>query len=132
MRGVVAYKEGRIVAAVVLDSWSETSCTIHIAVEDPLVFRHGFAEEVFGYVFEFANRRVIIGVTPSNNAKALKFNKHIGFREIYRIRDGYDVGVDYVVQEFRKEDWYESLSRARTKRSSNGRRTEREGQLTAA
>ena len=111
MRGVVAYRGNTIVAAVALDSWSETSCTIHVAIEDPMVLRHGFAHEVFNYVFTFANRKLIIGITPSDNKKALKFNKHIGFKEIYRIRDGYREGVDYVVQEYRKEDWLNVLTR---------------------
>lgn len=104
MNGIVAYRDGKLVAGVLLESWSHNSVTIHIRVDDPLVFKHGFAEECYEYIFNTADKGVLIGITPANNAKALKFNKHIGLNEIYRIKDGYDVGVDYVVQEARKEN----------------------------
>ena len=104
MNGISAYRDDDMVAAVGLESWSKNSVTIHLAVEDPLVFKHRFAEEVFEYIFNECDKGVLIGVTPENNEKALKFNKHIGLREIYRIKDAYDVGIDYVVQELRKED----------------------------
>jgi hypothetical protein len=106
MRGIVAYHGDKIVAAVAIDNWSYNSGTIHIAVDDPFVFRWGFQNEVFDYIFETCGKGVVIGITPGDNAKALKFNTHMGFKEIYRIRDGYAVGVDYVVTELRKEDWY--------------------------
>jgi hypothetical protein len=46
----------------------------------------------------------MIGLTPSNNTKSLKFNKKLGFVEVFRIEDGFDEGVDYVIQELRKEN----------------------------
>lgn len=66
--------------------------------------KHGYPEEVFNYVFNTCDKGVIIGVTPSNNERALRFNKRVGLTEIYRIKDGYAVGIDYVVQELRKEN----------------------------
>jgi len=106
MRGIVAYRNYEIVAAVAIDNWSYNSGTIHIAVEDPFVFRRGFSQEVMDYVFKTCKKGVIIGVTPGDNHKALKFNAHMGFKEIYRIKDGYKVGIDYVVTQLRKEEWY--------------------------
>jgi len=38
------------------------------------------------------------GLTPANNLKALKLNKHIGFREVCRIPDGHKPGIDSVLQ----------------------------------
>jgi hypothetical protein len=104
MNGIVAYRDDRIVAGILLESWSKNSVTIHIRVDDPMVFKHGFAEECFRYIFVDSGRGVLIGVTPSNNRRALKFNAHMGLTEIYRIPDGYDVGIDYVVQQLRKEN----------------------------
>jgi len=100
----VAYRGLDVVAAIALDSWSHNGVFIHIAVEDPLVFRNGFAEECFNYIFVKCNRKILLGATPANNEKALRFNRHIGLKEIYRIRDGYEDGVDYVIQELRRED----------------------------
>ncbi len=104
-KGILAVDdEGMPQAICVLDSWSFNSCQIHIWIENAFVLKHGFAEEVFSYVFNTCERNLIIGVTPADNDKALKFIKHIGFEEISRIKDGYMVGVDYVVTEIRKEN----------------------------
>ena len=105
-RGITAKDEaGEVQAVCVLDSWSYNSCNIHIWINNPFVLKHGFAEEVFNFVFsEQSGRTKIIGVTPADNLKAVKFIKNIGFKEIYRISDGYKVGVDYVVTEMNKDN----------------------------
>lgn len=103
-KGIVAYKDGKIVGAVALDTWAHNSVHIHIAFEDMFIFKHGFPETVFDYVFNTCDKGVIIGVTPASNEKALRFNEHIGFEEIFRVRDGYEIGIDFVVQEYRKEN----------------------------
>jgi RimJ/RimL family protein N-acetyltransferase len=103
-KGIVAIDAGKIVAIAVFDSWTANSCMIHIWIENPLVLKHGFAEEVFEYIFgEESGREVVIGCTPANNEKALKFIKHIGFEEIGRIPDGFERGVDFVLTTMRKE-----------------------------
>lgn len=104
-KGIIAVDDEGIPQAIcVLDSWSFNSCQIHIWIENAFVLKHGFAEQVFKYVFDTCNRNLIIGVTPADNDKALKFIQHIGFEEIHRIRDGYKEGVDYVVTEIRREN----------------------------
>ena len=103
-KGIVIHRNSQVVGAVVLDSWSYNSVTIHVAIDDLLCMKHGFPEEVFNYIFNTCDKGVVIGITPANNEKALRFNKRIGLVELYRIRDGYDVGIDYVVQELRKEN----------------------------
>ncbi len=104
-KGILALNEyNDIVAATIMDSWSYNSVIMHIAVDDIWCFKHGYPEEVFNYVFNTAGKGIAIGITPGDNPKALSFNKRIGFEVIYRIRDGYKVGIDYVVQEFRKEN----------------------------
>jgi len=101
-RGITAIKAGIPQAVCVFDNWSYNSCMIHIWIGNPFVLRHGFAEEVFKFAFS-GDRTKIIGITPSDNLKALKFIKNIGFREIYRIRDGCEIGVDYVLTEMTKD-----------------------------
>lgn len=103
-KGIVAINAGSIAAIAILDSWTANSCMIHIWIDNPMVLKHGFAEEVFGFTFsEESGREVVIGVTPDNNLKALKFIKHIGFEEVARIKDGHERGVDFVITEMRKE-----------------------------
>lgn len=101
--GVMALRGKEIIAAVAFDSWTENSCLAHIAIKDPFVLRHGLLELVFDFAFHHAGRGVVYGMTPADNQKALRFNKKIGFQELYRLRDGYKAGVDYVLQEMRRE-----------------------------
>jgi len=105
-RGITALDENDTPQAVcVFDSWSYNSCIIHIWINNPFVLKHGFPEEVFNFVFsEESGRNKIIGITPSDNLKALKFIKNIGFKEIYTISDGFKVGVDYVITEMNKDE----------------------------
>lgn len=102
-RGIIAERNGEALAICVFDSWTWNSCMIHIWIGNPFVLKNGFAEEVFNYVFGMCDRNLIVGATPSDNKKALKFIKHIGFKELTRIKDGDRVGVDLVITEMRKE-----------------------------
>ncbi len=103
-KGVVAKDNGKILAAAIFDNWTITSAHIHLIIENSFVLRHGFIEEVMNYFFSTADKEILIGVTPSNNKIALKFNTHIGFVELFRIKDGFMFGVDLVFQELRKAD----------------------------
>lgn len=99
-----------MVAACVMDSWTDTSCNLHIMIKNPMVLRHGFLEEIFWFVFEEQGRSMVWGFTPADNGRALKFNKHVGMEEQYRMKDAYKEGVDYVVTRMLKEDcrWVEN------------------------
>ena len=125
-RGITALDDSDKVQAVcILDSWSYNSCNIHIWINSPFVLKHGFAEEIFNFVFsEESGRTKIIGVTPADNLKAVKFIKHIGFNEVYRVLDGYKVGVDYVVTEMNKDKCrYYQNGKERRSEGSRLRRT---------
>lgn len=102
--GIVARRDGQALAIAVMDNWSFNSCLIHIWIDNPIVLRHGFADEVFRFVFD-SGREKILGLTPANNRKALKFIKHLGFKELYRIKDGYKQGVDFVLTEMDKRKY---------------------------
>ena len=105
-KGIVAVDIGTNapVAVCVLDSWSHTSVQAHIRVIRKMALRHGFLEEVANYVYGTCGKEIIIGVVPGNNEAALKLDKHIGFVEKHRVKDGFDHGVDYVIMEMRKDD----------------------------
>ena len=107
--GLVALRGRDVVAACAFDSWSGGACLGHIAIDDPFVLRRGFLECAFDFVFNYANRLVMMGLTPGDNDKALNFNRKIGMKEVYRIKDGYEPGIDYVLQEMRKDEcrWLE-------------------------
>lgn len=120
-KGIVAIRDGVPVGVMLGDSWSRNSVNVHIGIVDPLVFKHKMHYEFCEYVFHTCDRGQMLGLVPADNEKALKLNKHFGFREVYRIKDGYDVGVDYVVMQYTKEEckylgeengWEEQSSRS--------------------
>lgn len=104
--GIVAMDKatGRVLAAVVLDTWSGSSVQAHIVIERPIVLRHGLFELVSDYVYRQAGCLTIAGVVPADNEKALKLDRHLGFKEVGRIHDGYAPGVDSVIMEMRRSD----------------------------
>jgi|TARA_R110000803_G_scaffold85167_1_gene151441 hypothetical protein len=108
-RGITALdSEKGPVGICLMDSWTDNSVQIHIWIANPLILKHGFAEEVFGFIFG-SGRNVVIGSTPSDNPKALKFIKHMGLKEVARLPDVYGDGVDAVLTVMKKDDcrWIE-------------------------
>jgi hypothetical protein len=106
MTSILAYDEDtkENLACCVMDTWTETSCQVHFAIEKPMVLRHGFFEEVAKFVFDASDRLVMYGLVPADNKRALSVDKKIGFKEITRLKDAFKRGVDYVLLELRSED----------------------------
>lgn len=95
---------GERVGACILDNWTHNSVQSHFMITTPLVLRHGFLQECFNYVFNHADKKVMYGMVPGDNAKALAFNKHMGFAEVLRLPEAFKDGVDYVVVQLKRED----------------------------
>jgi hypothetical protein len=113
--GVVArMNDGSIAAISVFDSFTQSSCCVHMAIDRPIVLRHGFLEEVARQVFLVRDRKRIFGLTPENNERALRLNYHIGFRRVGHIPDAFDDGVGYVVLRMNKEEcrWLDAQKEA--------------------
>lgn len=104
-KGITAITKDGPIATCLFDTWSPNSCHIHIWIGNPMAIRHGFLQEIFGFVFgEESGRELVIGVTPSDNPKALKFNKHVGMKEVSRIPDAFSVGGDAIVTTMTKNE----------------------------
>lgn len=95
---------GKILSMVGFDYWTPNSVQMHIFIDSPKAMTRHFIREVFAYVFITANRKLVIGLTPGDNAPALEFNRRIGFKEMYRVVDGWSDGIDIVEQELRRDD----------------------------
>ena len=107
IKGIVALDDNsKIHGMIVMDTWTENSCQVHIAIDTPMVFRCGLLEESFDYIFDFCGRGIVYGITPANDKRALKFNQHAGFVEVARLKDAHEEGVDLIIQEVRKENYY--------------------------
>lgn len=103
-QGIVAYRDGVLVAAVMFDTWTPSSVNVHMAIDDPLVIKHGLFTEVAVHAYHRCGRKRMFGLVPSNNAKAIKLDKHIGFKQVAVVPDAVDDGVDYIVMRLDKED----------------------------
>jgi RimJ/RimL family protein N-acetyltransferase len=102
--GLVAIdRHGEYAAAMIADSFTDTACATHITVVNPFVLRHRFLQAAAHMLFLNAKRHVIVCMTAANNEKAMRFNRRIGWQEIYRVRDGFQFGVDMVMFEMRRE-----------------------------
>jgi hypothetical protein len=95
--------KSNIMAVAAMDSWAPNSCQLHWAIDNKMVLRHGFIEELCEFVFNTRGRSMIIGLVPSDNHLALKLNQHIGMTEVGRVKDGYKIGSDLVIMQLHRD-----------------------------
>lgn len=93
---------GDLAAIVGYDSWTINAVHMHIWI--PKWIGKEFIREAFRYTFDIAGKGLAIGGTPAHNAAALEFNRRVGFRETYRIKDGWALGTDMVIQEMQRRE----------------------------
>ena len=109
-RGICAVDErGTIRGGVLYDTWAPNSVQAHMATETPIAWRallpHVFIYPFLGPKADGADGRgVIFSLIRGSNARSLAMAKSLGFREADRIRDGYNMGEDYVRVEMRREE----------------------------
>ncbi len=92
VRGVVAY-----------DDWAPNSVRAHMAVESPIAWR-SLVGPAFRYPFLQRGVGLIVATIPAYNETSERMTKHLGFKETYRIKDGWRVGEDMIVLEMRREE----------------------------
>lgn len=111
-RGIKLVRNGIVVAMAGYDHWTPNSVEMHSLIMDKKSMCRAFLRECFAFPFE--KRGLVVGVTPSDNAAALELNRKLGFKQVYTIKDGWDVGVDMILQEMRKEDckWLSSTHKS--------------------
>lgn len=97
-------ERGNIRGVVGFDDAAPSSIRAHMAVDTPMAWRTLLAAAL-DYAFLQLNKSVLVGTIPAANRRSIRFAKHVGLRETYRIRDGWAPGEDLVVLEMRKEQW---------------------------
>jgi hypothetical protein len=85
-----------LIAGCMVDWFNGASCYMHIAADGGHWCSRDFLFHCFHYVFKQLGAKVAIGLVPSHNAAALRFDKHLGFVEKTRIEGGHPEG-DLVV-----------------------------------
>jgi len=81
-------RRGALIAGCMVDWFNGASCYMHVAAEGRNWLNRDFLWHCFHYVFEQMGARVAIGIVPSDNEAALRFDKHLGFIEQTRIPEG--------------------------------------------
>lgn len=93
---------GALLGVIGFDYWTPTALQMHVWIASPMALRNGnWLHECFKYAFITCGKKVAFGVIPSSNEQALKFIRHVGFTELVRLKDGWDDGIDMVINEIR-------------------------------
>ena len=95
--------DGRIHGMIGYGAWTANSCLMHIALENPASFR-SLLSWAFRYLFEQTGRNVAFATVRAKNERSLRLVNHVGFREVYRLKDAIAIGEDMVLFEMRREN----------------------------
>lgn len=120
-RGIIAFLKGVPAAGCVLQNWLPTSVEIHHVLANPMALRHGWLETLAEASLG-ESRLTVYSLVSEGREKAIKFDKHIGFKEVGRIPNGDTEGVDLVVLAVERHEfkyWKENSDgwRRRTRRT---------------
>ena len=92
---------GEIKGMVGYDNWTLNAVQMHMAFETPAALR---AIIPAGFKYPFSSRGVILGIIPSHNERSCELTRRLGFKEVYRIQDGWAKGDDMIVFQMRREE----------------------------
>ena len=102
--GIVAVNNAQnYVGACVMDTWTGNAVTCTFVIDNRFVLRGGFLNMVCSYIFEERGVQIAYVQVADNNLKSLKFVKHIGFKEVARLKDTFKDGVGCVILELTKD-----------------------------
>lgn len=104
MRAIEALDEtGAIRGAIAYDGWTPNSAHLHVALETPIAARK-LLRPTFRIPFEELGLGVLFAPVFSTNPRSLRLLKHLGFRIIGVMKDGWEPGTDIVMHEMRREE----------------------------
>ena len=101
--GRVSLNTGELAGVVGYNGFCGLTCQIHTAGEGHWVSRE-FIRATFDYPFRQLGMEHLFAPVAASNAKALKFDRHMGFAEFGRIKDGYEHGTDLIVLTMARKD----------------------------
>jgi len=92
----------RLLGVVGYDGFNGASIQMHSAGEGNWVNRD-FLWAAFHYPFEVCKANMVLGLIPSGNEQAIKFNKHLGFHVELALKDAHPDGA-LVIMSMRREE----------------------------
>jgi len=97
--------EGKLVMAVTFQAFIGKVAEIHVANAPGWHFTpRAMLREVFHYAFVTAGLEMLLGVVNSKNTRAMKWDLHLGFRELLRLHGMHDDGGDIVLLAMKKAE----------------------------
>lgn len=94
---------GKIHGMVGYCDWTYNSVRTHIGAESPIAWR-SLLRPALEYAFCQAGVGMILGVVRGGNAKSLRFCGAVGLEEVWRLKDGFKPGEDWVFLQLLKEN----------------------------
>lgn len=79
------------------------TCCMHTVIHRPEKMTRAIVREAFEFPFQVAGCVAVLALVDSTNEAALKFDTHLGFREVHRIEGGGLDGDLVVLQMLRSE-----------------------------
>lgn len=96
-------QDGKLIAGMVMDCYvKDARCSMHVAGDGKQWLNREFLWFCFHYVFDQLGCKVVLGMVNADNEDALKFDRHLGFRNLCVIKDGAGE-CDLIVLQMRRE-----------------------------
>tara|TARA_R110000868_G_scaffold69515_2_gene204580 strand:- start:4210 stop:4698 length:489 start_codon:yes stop_codon:yes gene_type:complete len=105
--GIGLVKDGELVAGVVYNEYNHCNINMHVAAIGRDWLTREYLWTCFDYPFNRCKVRRITGFVEDDNAAALRFDEHLGFKYETRLKDAYihdDRVGDIIVLVMRRED----------------------------
>ena len=108
--GLVAIdvEQNKTIGAAIFDNFIHSAATLTLIMETPLLIRHGFLDEAYDFLFHGCKKKYCYAMVAANNPRSIKLTEHVGYCEKMRIPDGFKPGVDFIVYELAREDFYKN------------------------
>lgn len=84
-------REDKIIGVVGFDNYNGSSIMMH-AAGDPGWLTTSLLYVAFHYAFVTCRSNMIIGLIPSGNAQAIRFNTHVGFKTVLNLEGAHPDG----------------------------------------
>lgn len=93
----------QVTAGFVFNNFNGANATVHIAVDTPSKAMVNLFRAGCDYAFNKCKLKRITGMVPTNEPATIKFDKHIGFKEEFVMKNA-AVGADMQVLVLTEED----------------------------
>jgi len=109
--GSVSSTTNNLMGVVAFNGFWGRVCTMHTAGDGNWVNRQ-LLWRSFDFPFRYLGLQAVIAPVAASNARALKFDQKIGFKEVHRIPNGWADGDDLIVLQLLRADchWLDRLN----------------------